>query len=57
MNFNAADSMAEFLDPGPNPTINQVIGGYQEVPLSFCKGFCEEGEESTGAIGYSGWMW
>jgi monoamine oxidase len=39
MNFNAVDTMGQFLDIGSSPEMIRVTGGYQQLPLTLCKGF------------------
>jgi monoamine oxidase len=41
-NYNAVDGAAQFLDLG-DLTLNRVIGGYQQLPLTLCKDFDDAG--------------
>jgi monoamine oxidase len=39
MNFNAVDTIGQFLDIGTSPDMIKVTGGYQQLPLTLCRAF------------------
>jgi hypothetical protein len=43
MNFNAVDTIGQFLDIGNSPDMIKVTGGYQQLPLTLCRGFHDAG--------------
>jgi hypothetical protein len=43
MNFNAVDTIGQFLDIGTSPAMIKVTGGYQQLPLTLCRGFDDAG--------------